>query len=205
MKHNGKHQDYQQGQLLQVTWKSGVPGRIRTCDPLLRRQPNTLKLLKSLPLATLTELTGLSMAYISQVRHGKRPPSQRLIDALNILQSPNKQNNSQTDYLTLFLQSRTSMGVSNNTLRYYRERLSKFITNVDYTKASRMTIQQYLNSIPPNHNGLATRHASFRTIKTFYRWLNSQYGLPNPIEGMPAPILGKLILPSIGAGKRLKY
>jgi site-specific recombinase XerC len=54
-----------------------------------------------------------------------------------------------------------------------------------------------LNSIPPNQYGLATRHASFRTIKTFYRWLNSEFELPNPIEGMPAPILAKPILPTL--------
>ena len=176
---------------------SGVPGRIRTCDPLLRRHYDTLKLLNKLSVSRLAELSNLSKAYISQVKHGIRPPSQRLIDVLESLQDSKVQKSQEIDYLALFLQSRTSMGVSDNTLRYYRERLSKFITNVDYTKASRVAIQRYLNSIPPNHNGLATRHASFRTIKTFYRWLNSQHGLPNPIEGMPAPILGKLILPSL--------
>jgi site-specific recombinase XerD len=58
-------------------------------------------------------------------------------------------------------------------------------------------IARYLKSIPPNKYGLATRHASFRTIKTFYRWLHSEFGLANPVEGMPAPILGKPVLPSL--------
>ncbi|MFC1938179.1 tyrosine-type recombinase/integrase [Chloroflexota bacterium] len=100
------------------------------------------------------------------------------------------------DYLLLFLQSRESMGVSPKTLRFYRERLSKFIRDVDYIQATRKDIQNYLNSVPPNKYGLGTRHASFRVIKTLYRWLQSEYGLPNPVEGMPAPILGKPILPS---------
>lgn len=101
------------------------------------------------------------------------------------------------DYLTLFLQSRESMGVSPKTLRFYRERLSKFIQAVDYIQVTRQDIQKYLNSIPPNQYGLGTRHASYRAIKAFYRWFQAEYSFPNPIEGMAAPILGKPILPSL--------
>lgn len=101
------------------------------------------------------------------------------------------------DYFRFFLQSREAMGVSSRTLRFYKERLSKFIQAVDLTKATRQDIQRYLNSIPPNQNGLGTRHASYRAIKTLYRWLLSEYGFPNPVEGMPAPILGKPILHSL--------
>lgn len=101
------------------------------------------------------------------------------------------------DYLLLFLQSREAMGVSPKTLRFYRERLSKFIRAVDYLHATRQDIQRYLSSIPPNQYGLGTRHASYRAIKAFYRWLNSEYGIPNSMEGVPAPILGKPILPSL--------
>ena len=89
------------------------------------------------------------------------------------------------------------MGVSPKTLRFYRERLSKFIHAVNYLHATRQDIQKYLNSIPPNQYGLGTRHASFRAIKAFYRWLNSEYGIPNSMEGVPAPILGKPIFPSL--------
>jgi len=101
------------------------------------------------------------------------------------------------DYLALFLQSREAMGVSPKTLKYYRERLSKFIQAVDFLQATRQDIQLYLNSIPPNQYGLGTRHASFRAIKAFSRWLNADYGLPNLVDGIPAPILGKPILPSL--------
>jgi site-specific recombinase XerD len=96
------------------------------------------------------------------------------------------------------------MGVSPKTLRFYRERLSKFVMAVDYLKASRQQIQRYLNSIPPNQYGLSTRHASFRAIKTFYRWLNAEFGLPNPMAGMPAPILSKPILPSLDQNQVLR-
>ena len=101
------------------------------------------------------------------------------------------------DYLTLFLQSRESMGVSPKTLRFYKERLSKFVRAVNYVQAARQDVQRYLNSIPPNQYGLGTRHASYRAMKAFYRWLNSEYGISNPMESIPAPILGKPILPSL--------
>ncbi len=91
------------------------------------------------------------------------------------------------------------MGVSARTLEFYRDRLSQFVLVVNYAKATRAGIERYLNSIPPNQYGLATRHASFRTIKTFYKWLNNEYSLRNPVNGMSAPILGKPILPSLSA------
>jgi len=147
-----------------------------------------------LGVSQLAELSNLSKSYISQVKHGKRSPSQKLLDVLAGLEKTKKPDK---DYLGLFLQSRQALGVSPQTLRYYRERLSKFVANVDYVKASRQAIEQYLNSIPPNQYGLATRHASYRTIKTFYRWLHFGYGFPNPVAGISAPILGKPIFPSL--------
>ena len=177
---------------------NSVPGGIRTHGPLLRRQPLTLKQLNKVSVSQLAELSNLSKAYISQVKHGKRSPSQKLLDALASLEKPKKPDK---DYLGLFLQSRQALGVSSRTLGYYRERLSKFIANVDYLKASRQAIEQYLNSIPPNQYGLATRHASYRTIKTFYRWLSREYGFSNPVTGISAPILGKPILPSLTRGQ----
>ena len=172
----------------------GVPGGIRTHDPLLRRQPSTFKLLNNLTVTELAELSNLSKAYISQVKSGKRPPSQKLIDLLVVYAEPKRQI---IDYYTIFLESRKAIGASEKTLRFYRQRLSQFITSVDYHTATRQTVERFLNQIPPNSNGLGTRHASFRAIKTFYRWLQSEYGYSNPIDGLSAPILGKVILPSL--------
>jgi site-specific recombinase XerD len=149
-----------------------------------------------LTVSELAKLSNFSKAYISQVKHGIRPASHKLLEALN-QQSKPKQSN--IDYFNLFLQSRKAMGVSPRTLAFYKERLSKFVISVDYLKASKQAIERYLNSIPPNQYGLATRHASFRTIKTFYRWLNTECGVKNPVNGMSAPILGKPILPSLTA------
>ena len=152
------------------------------------------KLLNKTSVSELAELSNFSKAYISQVKNGKRPPSQKLIDALNKETKPKKP---QIDYLNLFIQSRQAMAVSPRTIEFYNDRLYKFASNVDYIKATPQSIQRYLNSIPSNHNGFATRHASFRAIKTFYRWLNGEYGLKNPVNNLKAPILGKPILPSL--------
>jgi site-specific recombinase XerD len=113
------------------------------------------------------------------------------------LASLEKQRKPDKDYLALFLQSRQARGVSPRTLRYYQERLSKFLAHVNYISADRQEIEKYLSSIPPNQYGLATRHASYRAIKVFYRWLSTEYELPNPVTGVAAPILGKPILPSL--------
>ena len=91
------------------------------------------------------------------------------------------------------------MGVSPKTLRYYYNRLGKFVRCVNYVKASQKDIEQYLNSIPSNRYGLATRHASYRAIKAFYRWLNNEYGIQDVMSNMPVPIMSKPLLPSLSS------
>jgi len=142
----------------------------------------------------LAELSKVSKAYISQVKNGSRPPSNRL---LNALVNHCRAGQLKEDYLGQFLQSRKAMGVSPRTLEFYNERLRPFTTEIEYLRASPRQVQSYLRAIPANRNGFATRHATFRAIKTLYRWLNTEYGHRNPVSGMPAPILGKPILPSL--------
>ncbi|MFC2003868.1 hypothetical protein ACFLV4_08030 [Chloroflexota bacterium] len=151
-------------------------------------------MLNKLTVTELAELSKFSKAYISQVKHGLRPPSKRLLDALA---EQTRERKPDKDYFQLFLKSRQAMGVSVRTLEFYNDRLSPFVSQSNYLKASRKDLTQYFNSIPANRNGLATRHATFRAVKTFYRWLNGEYGLRNPVEGMSAPILGKPIFPSL--------
>ncbi|MFC2022706.1 tyrosine-type recombinase/integrase [Chloroflexota bacterium] len=152
-------------------------------------------MLNKLTVSELAELSKLSKAYVSQVKHGKRPPSRKLLDALSGLGNPKSD---VKDYLNLFLQSRQANGVSSQTLRYYRDRLDNFVSKVHYLKASRQEVENYLSSIPPNQYGLGTRHASYRAIRAFYNWLSSEYNFLNPITNIPAPILSKPILPSLG-------
>ena len=99
--------------------------------------------------------------------------------------------------MKLFLQSREAIGVSPRTLEFYKYGLDRFTLSNDYLKATPHTIGSYLNTIPPNHNGLSSRHGSFRILRTFYRWLAAEYGIRNPTDNLKAPILGKPILPSL--------
>ena len=147
-------------------------------------------------MSKLAKLSNLSPAYISQVRTGKRPASQRLIKALT---SSPYHKTPDRDFLKPFLESRQARGVTPSALAFYEERLDKYGRTVDYffDKASRRTIEQYLNTIQPNENGLGARHASYRALRVFYTWLNSEYGMDNPMTGVQAPILSKLILPSL--------
>jgi site-specific recombinase XerD len=150
-------------------------------------------MVNKMTISQIAALTNFDKSYISRVMNGEKPASIKFLESLSKF-LPEKQ---EPDYFRLFLQSRQAMGVSPKTLCYYQERLSKFITNVNYLKATSAVIQRYLNTIPANANGLATRHASYRTIKTFYRWLKTEYGLNNPIEGIQAPILGKPMMPTL--------
>jgi integrase/recombinase XerC len=58
-------------------------------------------------------------------------------------------------------------------------------------------IIRYLNTIPGNQYGYATRHASFRVLKTFYKWLETK-GLKYPMKNVPAPkIQEDAVLPTL--------
>ncbi|MCX6005339.1 MAG: helix-turn-helix transcriptional regulator, partial [Chloroflexi bacterium] len=134
-------------------------------------------MVNKMTISQIAALTNFDKSYISKVINGEKPASLKFLEALNKLLPEKKV----PDYFQLFLQSRQYMGVSNKTIEFYKDRLRPFISEVNYLKATAVSIQRYLNTIPPNQNGLATRHASDRAIKTFYRWLNTEFGFSNPI------------------------
>ncbi len=152
---------------------------------------HTLKSLNKLPVTQLAELTNLSKSYISQVRHGKKPPSQKIIDVLYQLQKRNTK--ASRDYLALFIQSRQTNEVSASTLTFYNVKLGRFISELNPDKVTRQGIERFLLQFDNPGN----RHAYFRTIRTFYIWREQNFGLPNPIKNLKAPRLGKLIMPSL--------
>lgn len=152
------------------------------------------KLLNKYTVTELSKLSNLSKSYISQVKSGRRPPSKKLLECLKRIEDSKKPS---TDYYKLFIKSRQAMAVSQNTIEFYKYTLGRFISDENYLKVKKKDVEAFLNRIPPNHNGFATRHASFRALKTFYRWLNINYGYPNPMAQISAPILGKPILPSL--------
>jgi len=150
-------------------------------------------MVNKMTIAQIAALTNFDKSYVSKVITGEKPASLKFLEVLNKLLPENKV----PDYLQLFLQSRQSMGVSSKTIEFYKDRLKPFISEVNYLKATSVSIQRYLNTIPPNLNGLATRHASYRAIKTIYRWLNTEFGFSNPMSGIFAPILGRPIMPAL--------
>jgi len=120
-----------------------------------------LRLLNKLSVTELSGLSKLSKSYISQVKHGNRPPSERLLEALV---THCRGTRTERDYLPLFLRSRRAMAVTPSTLSFYRSKLGRFLSEVNADKAQRQDIEAFLLSFENAGN----RHAYYRAIKTFY-------------------------------------
>lgn len=97
------------------------------------------------------------------------------------------------DYFSLFLQSRKANEVSPGSLRFYKVKLGRFLSEVNADAAKRQDVESFLLQFRSPGN----RHAYYRVIKTFYNWREQSFGLPSPMKHMSAPRLGKLILPSL--------
>ncbi len=147
-----------------------------------------LRLLNDLGVTEIAELSNLSKSYVSQVKHGNRPPSKRLLEAL-----AGQGTKTERDYLSLFLRSRQAMAVTLATLKFYQSKLGRFLSEVNADKAQRQDIETFLLKF----ENLGNRHAYYRAIKTFYNWREESFELPNPIKHLKAPRLDKLILPSL--------
>jgi len=162
--------------------------------------PHVLKLLNKLTVTELAELSNCSKGYISQVKHGIRPPSAKLIQAIVGSGLYTKTKGAQADQaLDLFLKSRRD-GLSPNTVDgFYRMYLEKAIPCLG-TSPTPAKINAYLNSLPCSQAG---KHAYFRAMRVFYRWLyspRSGFNLEaqaNPITWVDAPKVPKRILPSL--------
>ncbi len=161
---------------------------------LIKSQHDTIKLLNNLPLATLAALSNYSKSYLCQVRKGQRPASPKLLDIVQEYAKPRKQ---ETNYITLFLESREAVACSKQTLRFYRILLSRYSAELDYLKANPRAIERYLNSIKASNNNVCTRHAYYRALRAFYNWLQVEYGMDNPMKGVRPPILSKVMLPAL--------
>jgi site-specific recombinase XerD len=155
---------------------------------------DTFKLLKKIPASKIADLSNLSESYISQVKHGKRSASPRLVEVLSQLTQPRPS----IDYVGLFFKSR-SQGLSENTLEFYQRVLSKAWT-VARPDTSPSKVKAYLDSV---NGSLGNKHAHFRALRVFFRWLYSPKSgiklnpLDNPMLYVDAPKLPKLILPSL--------
>ena len=151
-----------------------------------------LQSLNSLSVTQIAELSKFSKSYISQVKHGKCPPSTRLLE---VLKSHHRRIQTEHDYFALFIRSRKAMEVSPGTEQFYRIKLGRFLSEVNADKATRPDIETFLLQFDNPGN----RHAYYRAIRTFYTWREDTFDLPNPMGKIKAPRLGKIILPSLTA------
>jgi len=154
-----------------------------------------------LPTSQIAEFSKLSKGYISQVKSGYRPPSQRLIQSLWDYLCNNNKRKGLGDIertIELFLKSRRD-GVSNGTLEFYGKYLTKALPVLGLTPKPK-DVNNYLASLTCSVGG---KHAYFRAISIFFNWLyspksGSDYSDKlNPITMVGAPKRPKLILPSL--------
>jgi len=157
-------------------------------------------LLNKWSVSQLAELSNLSKAYISQVKNGKRPPSQKLIQTLGRLYNKDdKINHHGVDKaIGLFLKSRRD-GISPNTIIFYRKPLNKAIPVLGLTPTPRQ-VNQFIESLSCSIGG---KHGYYRAISVFYNWLyspRSGFGFgfdQNPISLVEPPKKPQLLLPSL--------
>jgi site-specific recombinase XerD len=178
---------------LSFSFNFGIIRRAPVAQRIEQRFPKPRvahKLLYKFTVSTLAELSKLSKSYISQVKSGKRPPSQKL---LNILAEHSRPTNPNKDYYELFMQSRLAKQVSPTTVRFYKVKLGRFLTEINPDKAKQPHIEKFLLQF----SNAGNRHGYYQVIKTFYIWREQVFNLPNPTKHMAAPKVGRLILPSL--------
>lgn len=146
------------------------------------------------------ELTKLSKSYISQVKHGKRPPSEKLIIAiLQIFGEGNTGNSVEADKAIEILLGSRQNGISPNTISFYRKYLAKAVPALGLSPTPRQ-LNSYIDS---RRCSLGGKHAYYKAISAFCNWLyshSSGFSLGatrNPIHLIDPPKKPNLILPSL--------
>ena len=151
-------------------WGSNPPWTLLMPINGFEGNPDVLKPLNKLTVTQLAELSNCSKGYISQVKHGVRPPSAKLVEALVGSESYTKTKSAQAyRALELFLKSQRD-GLSHNTVDgFYGMYLTKAIPVLGLSPTPAKT-NAYLDSLPCSQAG---KHAYFRAMRAFYRWLYS--------------------------------
>jgi len=158
-------------------------------------------MLNKMTVTELAEVSGFSKSFISQVKHGKRPPSERLLQILDELTSSSGESRTRQEgqrAIELFLKSRRE-GISQSSLDFYSKYLTKAIPVISLSPTPRK-ISSYLDGLSCSVGG---KHAYFRAISVFFNWLYSpKSGFPfqqkdNPIKLIDPPKKPKLILPTL--------
>ena len=104
-----------------------------------------------------------------EIKHGKRPTSSKLIEALRIhVEKDNRTGIAYQKAISLFLQSRRE-GTSQGTIHYYRKYLNKAIPELGLSSSTRK-IGNFLDTLSCTTGG---KHAYYRALSVFYNWLYS--------------------------------
>ena len=148
---------------------TGSPNRIRTYNLAVNSRDHALKLLNKTSVSRLAELSNPSKAYISHVKHGKRPPSEKLFGILTQLAKRSLPKDMDFEAtLVLFLKSRRE-GISPDTLRDYKGTLSRALVNLGLAPSTK-NINKFLNSLQCSLGG---KYGYFKCLRAFYNWLYS--------------------------------
>jgi site-specific recombinase XerD len=158
------------------------------------------KLLNKLSVSELAELSNFSKSYISQVKHGKCPPSQKLVNSIQECYGKSNSINVLTSEKAIirFLDSRRE-GTSPETIAFYRYYLTKAIGTLGLI-AKANQVNNYLIGLGCSGGG---KNAYYRSLRAFYNWLYSPSSgfsftpQDNPILWIDAPKIPELILPSL--------
>jgi len=149
----------------------------------------------------LAQLSNLSKGYISQVKNGKRPSSDGLLQSLRQYHSTTDKGRKKANaerMIERFIESR-SEGTSQGTIDFYRKYLTKSIPVLGLTPKAH-ALNAYLDGLTCSIGG---KHAYFRAISVFFNWIYSpRSGLKfgnksNPIALIEPLKRPKLILPSL--------
>ncbi|HAV10159.1 MAG TPA: hypothetical protein DCX22_00860 [Dehalococcoidia bacterium] len=167
----------------------------------IRIPENVFNLLNKLTTSQLAEFSKLSKGYISQVKKGYRPPSDKLVQALweySCQNDKHKELSNTEKSIVLFLKSRRD-GISHGTVEFYSKYLTKALPVLGLNPTPNQ-IHAYITSLSCSTGG---KHAYFRAMSIFYNWLYSpKSGFDysdkvNPITLVEPPKRPKLLLPTL--------
>ncbi len=159
------------------------------------------KLLNKYSVSQLAELSKLSKSYISQVKHGRRPPSKTLLSVLYQLHDTQNRRNglSVKQAIEAFIKSRRD-GLSPRTINdFYKCYLTKAVPKLGLTPTPKR-LNSFIGSLPCSEGG---KHAYFRALRAFYRWLYSPRSgweskhYKNPMPLIDSPKIPQRIMPSL--------
>ena len=146
----------------------------------------------------IAELSNLSKSYISQVKNGQRPPSQKLIHLLGTLQPETRKADNFQKAISLFIKSLRE-GTSPNTVRDYRNTLARSLKYLGLTPTT-AEINRFMQSLGCTLGG---KYGYYKCLRAFYNWLfspKSEYSFRsenNPITWVEAPKRPVLILTAL--------